>query len=208
MGDFDRNQTPKTNDQSKKITAVIVLGVVFIGVLGYPMMKHGPQPAAAAGDSGQASIVIPDSNSNETPEQARAALRNDPTASLLVGPSKVDQEFSQTPRNPFVMSETWRSSLSRPADPVNPTVISPRPSDPPRATVRVPLTVKLDAYKLASIVHQQDRLMAIINGSIVTTGMIVDGARVLEIRDDRVILQNADDRAGPPAELTMVPRFK
>ncbi len=206
MGDFDRNQAPKQDDQSKKIAFVVILGVVFICVLGYPMMKRGPQSAEGATGGGDASIAPSDSTPDETPDQARDALHNDPTASLLTGAPKDGQEFSKIPHNPFLRSTEWRSALIRPADPVHPVAV--RSYDPAPVVAHVSLTVKADAYKLASIVQQQDHLLAIINGTIVTTGMFVDGARVVEIRADHVTLQNADDPEGPSVQVALVPKLK
>jgi hypothetical protein len=207
MGDFDRHPQPQHGKQSKQVVVAITLAVVLIGVLGFHFMKPGPQSAMASslGPAGAAPPPLSAEGAEESAEQAAIALRQDPTARLLRENSRVEKEFTAIPRNPFLLSDTLRASLIRLPD--APIVTPQRPTDPIRPT-RIPQPVKVDSFKLASIIRANDRLSAIINGHIVTAGMIVDGARVVEITADRVLLQNAQSPDGPTAELTIDPKLK
>jgi hypothetical protein len=206
MGDFDRrHEKPATNDQSKQITLMIVLGLVLTGVLGYHFMKSGPQPAKAA-PAGMGGIPVP--IIEETPEQASDLLRQDPTAALLRPTAAVDDSLNKLPRNPFLISEQWRASLVTAIEPaVTPTaapaVVTPRP-----ITVRAIPVPKAEHFKLGSTMRQGGGYVAIVNGRIVTVGGLVGDARVLDIQEGRVVLQHSEYPEGPKLELTMEPKLK
>jgi hypothetical protein len=207
MGDFDRHPKPQTSKQGKQIIIAIVLGVVLIGLTGSYLMKPGPQKAfAGAEGAGDGALAAPAPVPDETAEQASNALKDDPTARLLRESAPDDELFSKIPRNPFVMSDSWRNVLVRTVE--SPQTPAPPASETPRAPRAVPQPVKLENYRLASIVRLNDKLTAIINGHIASAGMIVDGARIVEIRPDRVILQNAQFNDGPMSELTLEPKLK
>src|SRR6478736_4505254 len=143
MGDFDRKEKKAGGDQTKQIGIMVALGVVLIGVVGYHYTKGtgGPAPAQA-GD-------IPMPVIDETPEQARNALKQDPTALLLRQTQDVDTSFDKVPHNPFLMGEAWRISLVRESDPT-PTPVSPVvQNDNPRPTIerRLPPAPKAENFK-------------------------------------------------------------
>jgi len=205
MGDFDRKDKKAGNDQSKQITIMILLGVVLIGVVGYHFSKGGPSPSAASANAGGIPMPVID----ETPEQASNALKQDPTASLLRQTQEVDTTLDKVPRNPFLMGEAWRMTLVRDVEPVS-TPVTPVNTTPiVRNTERKVIPApKADNFKLASIVRQGGTLSAIINGRIVGVGAVVGDARVVEISEGRVVLQNADFADGPKTELTLSPQLK
>jgi hypothetical protein len=205
MGDFDRKpEKSGQKDQGKQMILMAVLGVIFVGVLGYHYMGRGPQAALAAPGMGGG---IPMPVADETPEQASNALREDPTAALLRNSTAIDTSLNTLPRNPFMMSDQWRSTLIQEAPPamtpVAPTVITPRPVN--ARTIPVP---KAENFKLGSTIRQGGGYMAIINGRIVSKSAVVDDARVVDIQEGRVVLQHADHPDGPRIELTMDPKLK
>ena len=199
MGDFDKNQAPNSAAEKKKLALVGVLGAAILGVLGIHFMKGGPQAASASVvvDSGEGAAPA----IQETPAQAEAALADDPTASLLRGSSAAtDPVLMKTPHNPFVISAEWRNELVHPMEVriVNhePVYLAPTPQ-----------ALNVANFKLSGILHEKNALCAIINGQIVSVGMVLDDAKIVEITSNRVTLQRADSPTGPKSELTMEPKL-
>jgi hypothetical protein len=207
MGDFDRKQDKSAErDQSKQVIMVIVLGVVLIGVVGYHFMKKGPQAAIAAAPGAGGQIPMP--MGEETAEQAKDALRQDPTAALLRETAAVDNTLNTVPRNPFLMSEGWRSSLVLQVEPVITPTVTPTVVTPRTTPVRVIPSPKAENFKLGSTLRQGNGYLAIINGRIVSAGAVVNDARVIDIQEGKVVLQHANYPDGPQIELTMEPKLK
>jgi hypothetical protein len=200
MGDFDKNKAPDAAAEKKKLMLVGVLGAVLLGVVSFHFMKGGPQAASASvvSDSGGASALPA---IEETPAQAEAALADDPTASLLRGKSTAtDPTLVKTPHNPVVISAEWRNELVHPTEVriVNhePVYVAPSPQ-----------ALNVGNFKLRGIMHENNTLCAISNGQIVSAGMVLDDAKVVEITPNRVLLQRADSPTGPKSELTMEPKL-
>jgi hypothetical protein len=195
MGEFDRHAQPQERTQNKQIVTAITLIVILIVVLGYHFMKPGPRTASAA---------VPAASGAPTPEpppdQVAQSLLQDPTARLLLEDPRNDRAFAEVPRNPFILANTWKDTLVHAEAPV-----VARPTTPGRPA---PATLQADDFRLSSIIRVNDRLSAIVNGHIVSAGMIVDGARILEIRPDRVIIQSARSAEGPTVELAIDPKLK
>jgi hypothetical protein len=204
MGDFDKNTTSNTQDaaakQKKQMMMVGALGVALLGVVGFQMMKAGPQAASAAGGGGGAGeAIVP---TQETPAQALAALdpTRDPTKDLLLRSSALPEQLTQVPRNPFKISDQWRGQLVkpdavRPPEPVRETTTFVEPvKSPPTQQAKA---ANVDGLKVAGILKRDGKLFAIINGSIVTVGGTVNGVRVVEIADDRVMVRHIDWPTGP-----------
>ncbi|HUO07363.1 MAG TPA: hypothetical protein VM008_03615 [Phycisphaerae bacterium] len=204
MGDFDKQKTSDPSAEKKKLAVVGALGAILIGVLVVHSVKSGPQSASASVFS-SASDTPGDATMDETPAQAEAALANDPTAKLLRGSSKPEQPSGErTPHNPFLISPEWRNMLVR-APEVHEPIYTPQPT----VYTPAPQAVNLQNYKLSGILQQRDKtLCAIINGRIVSTGMTVDDARVVDIAPDHVTLQHADSPTGPKSDLTIEPKLK
>ncbi len=186
MGDFDRHEKPKVKNQNKQVAFAISLGVVLIGVLGFHFMKQEPETASAAGGDAPAAY-----SSNDTPEDLGKQLIKDPAVGLLTGDTAVDPRLAKVPTNPFVMNSQWRASISPPPA-SQPGVVMVKGPDQTVVVRQVIPPLKMDSYKLGSIVRQGSNYMAILNGKIVSAGTVIDGARVVEIRADRVILQHPD----------------
>ncbi len=200
MGDFDKNKTPDVAAEKKKLMLVGVLGTVLLGVVGFHFMKGGPQVASASvvADSGDASAAPA---IQETPAQAEAALADDPTASLLRGKSSAsDPTLAKTPHNPFVISPEWQNELVHPTEVrvVNQQPVYVAPTSQ---------ALNIESFKLSGILHENNALCAIINGRIVSVGMILDDAKVVEITPNRVTLQRADSPTAPKINLTMEPKL-
>jgi hypothetical protein len=205
MGDFDRSDAGQPDSQAKKIGFMIILACLLVAVLGFHFMRHGGPRAATAFPGGPAAAAP----AEVTPEAAAEALRRDPTAALLVAAAP-DRSLDTLPRNPFAISDAWRASLVRqpdaaPAAPATPLAVEPVARV---AAPRVAVPPKADKYKLGTIVRHGDRYMAIVNGQIVAPGGLIDGARVVEIRADRVVLQHADYPDGPTVNLLIEPKLK
>ncbi len=201
MGEFDKRGAPDAAAEKKKLLLVGVLGAVLLGVLGIHFLKGGPQAASAsvAAQPVESSAALP--AIEETPAQAQAALADDPTASLLRGTSAApDPALGKTPHNPFVISAAWRSELVHPTEVRvvhnQPVYVAPSPQ-----------AVNVEGFKLGGILHQNNALCAIVNGRIVSVGMTLDDAKIVEITPDHVTLQRADAPTGPKSELTIEPKL-
>jgi hypothetical protein len=202
MGDFDKNKTPDAGAEKKKLLMVGVLGAVLLGVLGFHFMKGGGPQVAAASTLNDVGLPTGIATMEETPLQAQAALADDPTASLLRGTSTArDPLLEKTPHNPFIMSMEWRTELVHPTE-VH--VVNHQPVYVPQV---IPQAVNVEKYKLSGILHQSNTLCAIINGQVVSAGMVVDDAKVLEITPQRVTLQRVDSPTGPKSFLTIDPKL-
>ena len=192
MGDFDRNDDAPKKTSGKQWVMAAVLGTTLLGLMAYEFTGKGPQTASASSvrtaDGSDASAV-------ETPEQVLAALQNDPTQKLLLESHSADPIGATLLRNPFRISNPWRSALVS----VQAPIAAPAPEV--HLTARVePTRVAAEGFKLTTIVNGQ---YAVINNKIVTVGAVVDKARVLEIRSDRVVLQSVDFPDGPRTELLL-----
>jgi hypothetical protein len=208
MGDFDKqaagSDAPK---QGSKVALLGVLGAVLLGVVIFHFAKGSPQTAGAAVVSGGAA-ALPEAGElpTETPEQAQAALRNDPTAKLLRGAGDGDGALAQVPANPFVLDDKWRSQLVKAPDPAiaNPEPL--RPVAPVMPVAPAVQTVSADGFKLGGIFRENQRMVAIINGNIVSAGMVVGNAKVVEIKDSKVLLRHVNAPNGPTVELMLSPK--
>ena len=208
MGDFDRVQNPSAKNESKKIGLVILLGLVLVGVVVFHFTKQGPQVASAA--PGPLGNPTPDPiAATESPDKALTALEQDPTAHLLPAPAIEDPTLSKVPRNPFRISSVMLAGIVKPVEIVTP---QPAPTVPipttPQVIKPIEPPLRIEDYKLSSVLHVGGKLTAVINGKIVSSGMLVDKARVLDIREDGVTLQNSQAPDGPTINLNMQPRMK
>ena len=192
MGDFDRKDDAPKKTSRKQWVMAAVLGTALLGVVAYEFGGNGPQTAAASGVNIGGSS---EASSAETPEQVLGALKNDPTQKLLLESHSADPIGPTLLRNPFRVSNQWRSTLVS----IQAPIAAPAPEV--HVTARVePTRVAAEGFKITSIVNGQ---YAVINNKIVTVGAVVDKARVLEIRSDRVVLQSVDFPDGPRTELLL-----
>ncbi len=207
MSDFDKKpSTGAAPKQGSKVMILAALGALLIGVVAFHLSKGTPQSAGAAVLASPDASADPVALPTETPEQARAALADDPTAKLLRGNGENDRALAQVPMNPFVLNEKWRSTLVKAPDP---TIVPPDQVklDPTRPAVPPPLqTVSAEGFKLSGIFRDSQKMVAIINGNMVTAGMVVGNAKVVEIRDNRVVLRHVNAPAGPTVDLVLQPR--
>jgi hypothetical protein len=204
MGDFDRNQKPAEQSQTKKLMMVGVLGTVLLGVVGMQMVKSGPSQASAAPQAGTAAVAAAP-GADENPEVIRAALLQDPTKTLLVG----DRAVTEAPplRNPFGMSPAWRKAVTREVAIVQPlptpdirTPDVPTPQPLPAA----PLTLRASDYKVNMIFRQGNSLMAMLNGNkMLSAGQVIGDAVVVEVRENAVVLRHKDVPNGEPIIIPM-----
>jgi hypothetical protein len=203
MGDFDKQQNSDAAAEKKKLVVVGLLGAVLLGIVVIHFTKTGPQSASASVfSSGSDSLV--GENMDETPAQAQAALANDPTATLLRGSKSAGNSAQEKlPHNPFVMSPDWRTTLVHPTE-----VHQPVYTAQPTVYAPAPQTINLQSFKLSGILQQRDKtLCAIINGQMVSAGMTVNDAKVVDITANRVTLQRADSPSGPKADLTLDSKY-
>lgn len=199
MGDFDRNASPDKKNESKKLVMVAALGAVLLGLIWFEFMKKSPE--AMAGQVAPAAAAASDAAA-QSPDMLMAELKVDPTAGLLIREGTPAQD-SRPPRNPFHMADGWRASLVRPAEP-GPVVHNDTPHPKPAAPA-APLPLSSENFKLTGIMHAGSSLYAIINNKILTVGNIVGKARVVEIREDGVSLQQVDSPDGPILQLSVQP---
>jgi hypothetical protein len=201
MGDFDRFEKPAQANESKKLVTVAALGALLLGLVGYQLVKRGPQQAAAAEISGQPEAA----SASETPAALRDALTNNPTATLL------QKDGLQAPppkplRNPFRMSSAWLAALNPPvqATRVPTTTAATRPVVPQIVVnAVVPITLRAEDFKLSSVVTTGSGMAAIINGKVVRAGDVVGQARILEITGEEVTLQHVSFPDGPITTISM-----
>jgi len=175
---------------------------VLVGVLAFHFSKPGPQRAVAS--SGGASEILPLPASTETPETVIKSLTVDPTAELLSTASVEDPVLSNVPRNPFSMSKAWIKKL-QPEPVVAPEPVKAQPQPKPQVVTLMPkaplVPLKIEDYRLEMIYRQGDKLTAVINGKFVSAGMMVDKARILDINNDGVTLQNSESPEAPPIKI-------
>jgi hypothetical protein len=202
MGDFDKKQTLSSADiaakEKKKLLWVGILGASFLGVVVFQVTRTGPQTAKAFGGPEAPTVAVAP---EQTPLQALAGLdpARDPTARLLLGDSELPSHLVQVPRNPFRLSDDMRSQLIKtvevkpePVRPVQTRIVVSHPHDPHAPT---------DSLRLQGIFSQGDKRFASINDKIVTAGQVIGQARIVEIRDDQVLVRHADYPGGPSSAL-------
>jgi len=211
MGDFDRNQIPNAKkDETKKFVVMIILAAGFVGYLGFRYVRNDSGPQTTNGAMASSGFVA-SSSTDESPEQIKNALLQDPTNTnnVLKGFTD-DTSLNVVPRNPFRMNRAWKDSLIKTVDPapvspiqqVNPTPQVER--DPPRPAY-VAKTLKADDYKLGIIMRGGGGPLAIVNGQSVSAGMIIKDALVVSVTDDAVTLRHKDEPNGATIELRMSP---
>ncbi len=202
MGDFDRVEKPNPAGDSKKLVIVVALGAALLGLVGYQLVKRGPQQASAA-----ESTAAPAAGVTDSPAVLRDALTQNPTAGLL-RPDGSAAPTVKPMRNPFRMGGAWLASLHQ-AQPIKPTVQNDTPRQPPKANVDpiAPVALRIEDYKLSSIVNMGSSMAAIINGKVLQVGSVVGKARIVQINGQEVVLQNVDFPDQPNMTLSMQPKL-
>ncbi|HEY4330238.1 MAG TPA: hypothetical protein VGN88_10925 [Phycisphaerae bacterium] len=215
MGDFDRhenNSAPKQSE-TKKMVAVLGLGVVLIAVVAFEFLKKSPQAAVGAPVDSASGILPPPVVDGDISPAALTGiiseLKNDPTKNLLRSGMQADPKLDEVPRNPFVISPTWVKALTK--QEVVQQQPEPRPifqssSTPPPPPPPPPLVLKPEEYKLNSLISAVDGMNAIINGKIARVGSVIDSAVVVEIGSNSVILQHVNSPNSPKLEIKMGPK--
>jgi hypothetical protein len=203
MSDFDKKpadgQPPK---QGGKVAVLGMLGLVLAGVLVFHFAKGSPEAATASpitGGSDPTAVAVP----TETPAEAQAALANDPTAKLLRGPGDLDAQLAVVPTNPFILNSKWRSSLVKVVAPA--AAAEPLRAEVTPQPVAAPQTVNAEGFKLSGIFRDNQHMVAIINGKIVSAGMVVGNARVVDIQASKVVLRHVNSPTGPTVDLLLKP---
>jgi hypothetical protein len=201
MGDFDKAPETSAADaaakEKKKLVMVGVLGAVLVAVLGFTFLKGTPQNASGQSFGSATESPGGEIATGQTPAQALAELdaAKDPTKDLLLGTAELPKDLAAVPRNPFKLSDNMRAQLIKPvievprAQPVKPVqteIVVTQPKAPTAPDV-----------KLQGIFRQGDKLYASINGQLLTVGMTTGKARVVDIREDQVLLRHADYPGGP-----------
>jgi hypothetical protein len=206
MSDFDKQpangEPPK---QGGKVVLLGALGALLLGVVAFHFLKGSPQSASASPISNADAATGAADVATETPAQAQAALANDPTVSLLRNTGDTDAAFAVLPTNPFLLNEKWRATLVKATDPVA-TAEPLRADSTPAPVVAAPQTVSADGFKLSGIFRESQRMVAIINGNIVSAGMVVGNAKVVDIREDKVVLRHVNAPNGPTVDLLLKPK--
>ena len=175
---FDR-QPARPPNSPRALALVGVLSLVLVGAIVYALHSRTPRQAAAALPAGGPASLA--AGPQESPAQIMAALAHDPTADLLRGRDDRLSGLTTPPRDPFVLAPAWRDKLVvHDAAKLLP-VVTPAPEAP----------VEYDAgqIKLQGIFKDGRRIAAIVNGTVVSAGMIVAGARIVEVRDDGLVCQ-------------------
>ena len=205
---FNKDQAKPS--QKKQLVILAVLGVVMAGLWTHYAMNHVPAAANAQGGD-----MPTDNGMTAVPERAPAEvlkeLANDPTRDLLRGHGQTDDGFGELPNNPFAMDSKWRTVLTRP-EPVAAAATQPAPGPQPFVVRQVvPQNVppiNVDTIKVQAIVRDARNKYAIINGSIVNVGAVVQGARIVEILDDHLLVVPAAAPDATPVEIFVKKRFK
>jgi len=204
MGDFDKNQVPAPSSDKRKQILVGVLGCVLLGIVGFHFMKGNPTPVSADILPG-----VSDPNGEflkESPRDAIAKLERDPTAIHLMSTPKLDPTLLDVPQNPFRLSDRWLAALKKP-EIIKPTqTIDPQPHIP--QTVHSAPAIATNGLKVDGIFRMGKNLQAIINGSLVSSGMSVGDVFIVEIQEDRVVVRHKDYADGPTTTLMIQSKIK
>ena len=156
------------NEKIRRTALFCALGIaIWWGYSNYPWRKNKKIPAAS--QSAQLSPTV-------SPAAVNAASRNttDTTKGTPAAPP-VDPAGLE-----YVESKQWG------IDPF----YSPRQAPPPR--VRTNTIRPAQSYSLRAIIYNDTEPTAYINGKIVRTGEVVDGARVAKINRRSVLLKTSD----------------
>lgn len=201
MGSFDKNKPNPAAKQKQQIAMMVALGVVLAGVMFYQFGRGTPRSAEAASFTQEpAAAETPSATWTESTTEALAKLNQDPTANLLRGSGgAVDPTLEVPPENPFAMSGKWRSTLVKleTTQPTNVLTVK----EPVVQTVTKPQTVSADDIKLQGVFRDNRGIHAIISGKIVSVGSVLGNARIVDIQDDRIVLQHASSNDGPRVEV-------
>ena len=204
------SKTTTKPSQKKQVIILVVLGIVMAGLWIHYAMNHQPAQANA-----QSTDPTADNGAAALPDRAPAdvvkELSNDPTRDLLRGHGETDDGFGKLPNNPFAMDGKWRRVLTRP-DSVEPSATQPAPNLQPFAVRQVTpqpvLSINVDTIKVQAIVRDSRNKYALINGSILNVGAVVQGARIVDILDDHLLVVPAAAPDSPPVEIFVKKRFK
>jgi hypothetical protein len=208
MGEFDRHQNQPRGNDTRKAVMALVLGVVLIIMLANWYLKSPPAAVAgvpAAVSAGASPFILSDDMSPTALAQLQTQLNSDPTGALLLDRGTAPATDAPALRNPFRVAPAWQARLIRQAapqvvaDPQPRIAVEPQPT-PPRP--EIPALRSAD-YKLQSLFVQNGQRSALINSREVRVGDVVGKARVLEIRDNAVILQHLEAPNAPPITLSM-----
>ncbi len=104
------------------------------------------------------------------------------------------------------MDAKWRSVLTKPealTSPITTPTIKNTTQEPVfvNVTPHVAATVNLDAIKLQAIIRDSRHKYAIVNGSTVSVGSVVHGARIVDILDDRMLVVPDSEPDTTPVEI-------
>ncbi len=204
MGQFDKQQTPSPDASKKKVVIAVALAIALAGVVGAQVFKGTPRTASADTPGAAMPEMVAATVPDETVSQVLTDLANDPTAKLLRGSSGFDPAMVTPPHDPFHVSEQWRSSLVRFQHNTDVPRVEPRVHSNTSAPV---LEANTENLKLQGIFVENQHYTAIVNGEIVHAGKTLGKIRILEILQDRIIVQHADSPYGPRTEMMLKPKL-
>lgn len=176
---FSKNPQPRSKSGKTVMAAILAV------VLGVLVIRHFARTQLVVASEAQGAALALGAPSSSTADELRD-LANDPTKPWLRGEAEPKSQLDNAPHDPFQMSTTWRTKLTKP-EPVRSTVaqsVETRIDPRPQAPIFDP-----SALKLQGIFKDNRRTYALINGNIVTENNVVGGARIVDILEDRIVCQ-------------------
>ena len=204
---FGRKSATPAGKSSSKGIAVAVLTVVLVVVLVRQFTKAAPSEAAPA-DNGAGGQQIVKAAAKDSVVEVMASLENEPGLHRKTGGLDPASVLEAVPADPFQLSAAWREKLTKAA----PEVVVTKVQDPvtqqvttvttdPRSTRPTLPPWDTSSVKLSGIFRSNNKMYAVINGSIVSQDMSVAGGHVVEITEDRVTLQQNGAPEAPKVDL-------
>lgn len=203
MSSFDRKSAAGGASKKPIFVAVLMVALAVILVRQFGMARS----TAAAPTDPNANLAAGAPPVVETTGEALRGLADDPTQQWLKAEAETDSALEKAPQDPFQMSPAWRALLIKPviATVTQETVYQPvRTTDPIVKPVGTPWNSS--GIKLEGIFKDSKRSYAIVNGSIVSEGMIVGGAKIVEVRDNSLLCQPLNSPDGASVEVPLKTR--
>ena len=202
MSSFDRKSAQK-DGAGKKPLIVAALAVALAVIVVRQIVNARATDAAVPDPAANTALAVPEQNTADVIK----SLVDDPTAQWLNGQPETTSPIDQPPQDPFQMSSAWRASLLKvvlappPQVGVDTHTNDPQPMPRPAGSAWDPSLVKLQG-----IFKDNRRSYAIVNGSIISEGSIVAGARIVEIREASLVCQPLTSLDGATIEVMLKTR--
>jgi hypothetical protein len=210
---FSRKAANPNDGKSKKLVLCGILGLVLVGLVIHQFGGAKSTEASPAGDNNQTpGVEIP----TDTPASVLAALEDKSSGRNAASAAKGLAALDIAPPDPFRFSDKWLSKLSHPVAAVPQAPVKEYVPEKPPVVVHTPTPVpektepkvepskwEPSGLKLAGIYREGDKTMAFINGSVVSEGSVIAGAKIVEVTKDYVTVQQAGNEKGQLFKLTI-----